>query len=45
MKYLKGIIERRPMYRKVNKPLVLQAYSNVDWARDVNTKKDIPSLL
>jgi hypothetical protein len=39
VKYLKGTIERGPTYRKVNKPLVLQGYSNVDWARDVNTKR------
>jgi len=36
---MKGMIGRRLMYRKTNKPLVLQDYSNTNWVGDTNMKR------
>jgi hypothetical protein len=39
IRYMKGTIGRRLMYRKTNNLLVLQDYSNVIWVGNINMKR------
>ncbi len=39
IRYMKGTIRRRLMYKKTNKLLVLQDYSNAIWVGDNNMKR------
>jgi hypothetical protein len=39
IRYMKGTIGRRLMYRKTNKLLVLQDYSNAIWVGDIDMKR------
>jgi len=36
---LKGTMGKRLIYRRTNKPLLLQGYYNVDWVGDVDTRR------
>jgi hypothetical protein len=39
--YLKGTMGKRLVYRRTNKPFILQGYSIVDWVGDIDTRKSI----
>jgi hypothetical protein len=39
IRYLKGTMGKGPIYRRTDKPLLLQGYHNVDWVGDVDTRR------
>jgi hypothetical protein len=41
MRYLKGKMYKKLVYRKTNKPILLQGYSEANWVGDANTRKSI----
>jgi hypothetical protein len=39
IRYLKGLMGKRLIYKRTNKPLLLQGYYNVDWVGDVDSRR------
>lgn len=39
IRYLKGMMGKRLIYRRTDKPLLLQGYSDVDWVGDIDTRR------